>query len=55
MAIENTVSSDILAAFVDCEESFQLPPIQCENMDTHIQNFHLERYTIGYTVGNHVL
>ena len=29
MAIENTVSSVFLSAFVDCKERFRLPPIRC--------------------------
>ena len=29
MAIENTVTSDILSKFVECKECFQLPPIWC--------------------------
>ena len=28
MAIKNTASSDILFAFVDCQERFRLPPIR---------------------------
>ena len=26
-----------------------------KNVDNHIQNFHLGRYIVGYTFGNHVL
>ena len=29
LAIENTVSSDFLSVFIDCQERFRLPPIRC--------------------------
>ena len=33
MAIEDTVSSVFLFAFIDCKERFRLPPIRCKCID----------------------
>ena len=45
-----------LQLYVACNAPIQEETAEVHlNWDNHIQNFHMGRYIIGYTVGKHVL
>ena len=50
MAIENTVSSDLSSAFVNCQERFRLPPIR-RDISTSIKR----AYRIRKSKGTHTI